>query len=131
MIKKADIDDLEKLYSLVEDKFGVKYKDNVFTNWLVYKENNKIIGFINYDSIYEKIEIEYIYVMDEYRRLGIATKLLNKMIEELSDFDCITLEVDINNKDAINFYKKNNFIEASIREKYYGKDNAILMIRRR
>lgn len=131
MIKKADIDDLEKLYSLVEDKFGVKYKDNVFTNWLVYKENNKIIGFINYDSIYEKIEIEYIYVMDEYRRLGIATKLLNKMIEELLDFDCITLEVDINNKEAINFYKKNNFIEASIREKYYGKDDAILMIRRR
>ena len=129
MIRKASPEDLKELYLLVEKEFGVKYKDNVFTNWLVYEEDDEIIGFINYDSIYENAEIEYIFVKEEHRKLGIATKLLNKMIEELKGKN-ITLEVSSNNIEAINFYKKNNFIEVAKREKYYGKYDAILMIRR-
>ena len=41
----------------------------------------------------------------------------------------ITLEVNENNKIAINFYKKNNFYEINCRRNYYGDDSAIIMKR--
>lgn len=131
MIKKADVNDLEKLYELVSNKFGVKYKDNVFSNWLVYKENDIIIGFINYDIIYDTSEIEYIYVEEDFRNKGIATTLLNEMISELKklSINSITLEVSEDNIEAINFYKKNGFKEITKRKNYYGAKDAIMMIR--
>ena len=131
MIEKASLKDLIFLYECIENNFAVKYKDNAFTNWLVYKNNNEIIGFINYDSIYEKAEIEYIYVEEKFRNQGIATLLLNKMIDDLKEkkINSITLEVNENNITAINFYKKNKFKGIAKRENYYGKDSAIVMIR--
>lgn len=131
MIKKADVNDLEKLYELVSNKFGVKYKDNVFSNWLVYKENDIIIGFINYDIIYDTSEIEYIYIEEDFRNKGIATTLLNEMISELKklSINSITLEVSEDNIEAINFYKKNGFKEITKRKNYYGAKDAIMMIR--
>lgn len=131
MIKKADVNDLEKLYELVLNKFGVKYKDNVFSNWLVYKENDIIIGFINYDIIYDTSEIEYIYIEEDFRNKGIATTLLNKMIDDLKkkNINSVTLEVREDNIEAINFYKKNGFKEITKRKNYYGAKDAIMMIR--
>ena len=131
MIRTPNLDELKYLYDLVESEFKVKYSDNVYTNWLVYIDNNKIIGFLNYDSIYDKAEIEYIYVDPLYRKSGIATKLFNKMLEDLDkkNIDSITLEVRSDNTSAINFYEKNGFKSASIRKNYYGNIDAILMIR--
>lgn len=131
MIEKSKKSDLKYLYESIQENFGVKYKDNVFTNWLVYKINNKIVGFINYDSIYEKSEIEYIYVEKDFRNQGIATILLNEMIESLkkSNINSVTLEVNKDNIVAINFYKKNSFKEIAKRENYYGDKDAIVMIR--
>lgn len=131
MIRTPNLDELKYLYELVESEFNVKYSDNVYTNWLVYIDNNKIIGFLNYDSIYDKAEIEYIYVDPLYRKSGIATKLFNKMLEDLDkkNINSITLEVRSDNTSAINFYEKNGFKRASIRKNYYGNIDAILMIR--
>lgn len=131
MIRTPNLDELKYLYDLVESEFNVKYSDNVYTNWLVYIDNNKIIGFLNYDSIYDKAEIEYIYVDPLYRKSGIATKLFNKMLEDLDkkNINSITLEVRSDNTSAINFYEKNGFKSVSIRKNYYGNIDAILMIR--
>lgn len=131
MIRTPNLDELQYLYDLVESEFNVKYSDNVYTNWLVYIDNNKIIGFLNYDSIYDKAEIEYIYVDPLYRKSGIATKLFNKMLEDLDkkNINSITLEVRSDNTSAINFYEKNGFKSVSIRKNYYGNIDAILMIR--
>ena len=130
MIRKPNNEELDYLYKLVEEVFSVKYNDNVYTNWLIYVENNKIIGFLNYDSIYENAEIEYIYVDKLYRNKSIATQLFNKMLEEIGNVD-ITLEVRSDNEAAINFYKKNGFESVAKRDNYYGNIDAILMHRRR
>lgn len=131
MIRKPNSDELKYLYELVESEFSVKYSDNVYTNWLIYETDNKIVGFLNYDSIYDKAEIEYIYVDPLYRNKNIATNLLNEMIRLLneSNINSITLEVRSDNTSAINFYEKNNFKNAAIRKNYYGSVDAILMIR--
>ena len=39
------------------------------------------------------------------------------------------LEVNEHNKEAINLYKKNGFVEINRREKYYGNDDALIMKR--
>ena len=53
----------------------------VFSNYLIYKEKDSVVGFFNYDLIYDRIEIDYIYVNPEYRKQGIASKLFNYMVE--------------------------------------------------
>lgn len=131
MIRRITDSDRSYLYSIIEKEFNNKYlQDNIYTRWYVYELNNEIVGFVNYDVIYDKAEIEYIYVIDEYRKKGIATILLNEMIEDIKkECNSITLEVNQNNDRAISFYLKNNFKSISIRKNYYGSEDAILMQR--
>lgn len=132
MIRTINKQDKRTIYEILKKEFGVDYKeDSPFTRWYIYELENKIIGFINLDLIYEKAEIEYIYVDSRYRRQKIATKLLESIEKELKKLNVenITLEVNVNNKTAISFYEKNNFKKVSIREKYYGKEDAYLMLK--
>ena len=132
MIRKIQDSDRDYIYSILEKQFKVTYyTDNIYTNWYIYEENNKIIGFINYDVIYEKSEIEYIYVDKKYRNKNLGTELLNMMFQNLEkrNVENVTLEVRSDNKIAINFYKKNGFKEVSIRKNYYKNKDAILMMK--
>ena len=77
--------------------------------------------------IYDRIELEYIWTSFIHRKKGIASKLMDKMIEEkVNNF---TLEVCTSNESAINLYKKYNFKVVSVRKNYYGSEDAYLMIR--
>ena len=111
------------------NEFDIEYlkRKNPFLKNYVYLENNEPIGLISYSLIYDRIELEYIWVSFEHRKKGIASKLMNMMIKE--NFNNITLEVSTANVGAINLYKKYGFKIASIRKKYYGSDDAYLMIR--
>ena len=110
-------------------EFNVEYlkKENPFLKNYVYLENNQPIGLISYSLIYDRIELEYIWTSFEHRKKGIASKLMDKMIEE--KVNNITLEVRTTNEGAINLYKKYNFKVVSTRKKYYGNEDAYLMIR--
>lgn len=101
----------------------------VFSNYLIYKEKDSVVGFLNYDLIYDRIEIDYIYVNPEYRKQGIASKLFDYMVENSKNIKNITLEVRKSNINAINFYKKHGFEEVAIRENYYGSEDGILMVK--
>lgn len=103
---------------------------NPFNKILVYIEDNNILGFIDYSKMYENMEINYIYVIEQYRNKGIASKLLEYIINN-NDFLNITLEVNINNINAIKLYEKYNFKTVSIRKGYYNGVDAYLMERRK
>lgn len=87
-----------------------------------------IIGFISFSIIYERCEINYIAVRDDYRRKGIAQKLLDFCLN--NNFESVSLEVRADNSAAINFYLKNGFEKVSIRDKYYGDVDAIMMVKK-
>ena len=110
-------------------EFNVEYlkKENPFLKNYVYIENNEPIGLISYSLIYDRIELEYIWTSFEHRKKGIASKLMDKMLEE--NINNITLEVRTTNEGAINLYKKYNFKVVSTRKNYYGNEDAYLMIR--
>lgn len=96
----------------------------------IYKIDNEVIGFVSYSVIYERAELNYIGVCEEYRRKGIAQKLFDFVYNDLKKnmVENFSLEVNINNKSAINFYLKNGFEIKSIRKNYYGNDDAYLMV---
>lgn len=100
---------------------------NVYTQTIAYIDENILKGLIVYEYIIDRIEIDYVVVDEEYRKNGIASEMLSYLINR---YDCsISLEVRADNELAICLYKKHGFYPATIRKGYYGKIDAILMIR--
>ena len=123
MIK--EVTNIDCLNTLSEYKITL----NEFSHILVYEKDNNIVAFLDYSKMYERMEINYIFVKEEYRENNIGYELIKYMIDN-NEFDNITLEVNINNISAINLYKKHGFEIVSIREKYYNGIDGYLMERR-
>ena len=120
MIK--EIKDIEYLNTFCDYKISV----NPFTKILVYLIEDKEVGFLDYSLMYEKIEINYIYVKPEYRNNKIAFKLITYMIDHNS-YSNITLEVNVNNLYAIKLYESLGFKIIGTRKSYYNGEDAYLM----
>ena len=130
MIRELEEKDFIKVNELLKDfnyELNKESFDNDFLKTLVY-EDGFIKGVLVYQYIYNRAEIDYIIVDNNYRKLGIATKLL-KHLEDSYKLDNITLEVRESNKYAINFYLKNVFKEVAKRKNYYKDEDGILMIK--
>ena len=130
MIRELDEKDFIKVNELLKYfnyELNKESFDNDFLKTLVY-EDGLIKGVLVYQYIYNRAEIDYIIVDNNYRKLGIATKLL-KYLEDSYKLDNITLEVRESNKEAISFYLKNGFKEVTRRKNYYKDEDGILMIK--
>ena len=102
---------------------------NPYARMIEYCENGQVLGYLKFLSIYDKIEIENIEVLEQYRGLGIGKKLMAHLIS-IAISDCavnITLEVRVSNDIARNLYKNFGFREVALRKFYYGDEDAILM----
>lgn len=133
MISELDRNDLIRINEL-ENSFHYVLKDikfdlnnNPFSRYLLFIENSKIIGYLNYYVIYNRIEIANFNVLEEYQNKGIGTKLLEYLIDKYKNVDNITLEVKEDNLKAIHMYKKMGFKKVSIRKGYYDGVDGILM----
>ena len=101
--------------------------DSPFLKNFVYLENDIPVGLISYSLIYDRIELEYIWVHKSFRNCGIGSKLMDKMLSE--NVSNITLEVRSSNVYAISLYEKYGFKVVSVRNNYYGSEDAFLMLR--
>ncbi len=126
---KEDIDILAKYQSKIFNKDFkseydyIKYEilDNPVSIVLVAYIDNQIIGYLDYWITFDSATISTLGVIDEYKRMGIATTLLNEMFKDLikNDVFYITLEVRKSNEAAISLYQKFGFVIATTKEKYY------------
>ena len=118
---------------VIKDLF-FKYKEkynpiiNDYTFILSYKIDNKYVAFLIYQLLYEKAEVIDIFVLDEYRRKGIAKALLNGMLKDKT-IKSVTLEVKESNKNAILLYNSLGFNEVAKRKGYYNGEDALLMLK--
>ena len=111
MIREATLNDLEYVNFLMSS-FNINvYNEfnNPFVKFLIYELDKKIVGVIDYSFFDNRIEINYIIVDDKYRRMGLATKMFDFLIENNKNIENITLEVSSKNNAAIDFYHKNKF----------------------
>lgn len=126
IIKNIDINLLKEIFEEYKNNYYPIISD--FTKIYTYTVNNKIVGFLVFDIIYEKCEIIDIYINKNYRRRNIAFELISEIQNDFN-IENITLEVSTDNIMAINLYKKLSFREVSIRKKYYKDSDAILMLK--
>ena len=94
----------------------------------------EVIGYAGVWIVAGEGDITNIAVNPSYRKKGIASNLLIKLLEVCKEHNCtdITLEVRTSNIAAQNLYKKFNFKEEGIRKKYYSDngEDAIIMWKR-
>ena len=128
LINEEDlIKELESSFNYVIKDIKTDLLNNPFSNYIVYIDNEKVLGFINYYLMYDRIEIANFNVLEDYQNKKIGTKLLDYLVSKYKGkVDNITLEVRIDNIKAIHLYKKYGFIEKAIRKNYYDGQDGIL-----
>ena len=124
-----DINKIKELGLLINSNFiKVNNIDELIENKNIigYYDNDNLVGFIIYESLFEVIDILYIVVDPIYRRKGIGYTLVKYLIDNF-EFEKIMLEVRCDNSNAIKLYKKFNFKIINIRKKYYDGVDAYVM----
>lgn len=129
--KLSDLKTIDYIGNQIKPNFVNEYDiDKIeLYDWLdllVYEENDKVVGFIEFANNVGNIDIYTIAVDENFKRRGIATKLID-YVKENYNYETITLEVRSKNETAIKMYKKNNFEVINIRKKYYENDDAYVM----
>lgn len=93
-----------------------------------YIIDEKVVGTVLVEETLDVINIIDVFVEEDYRRKGIASKLLSYIFKKyLNTHEKIMLEVRVSNIFAINLYKKFNFKIIHTREKYYKDEDAYIM----
>lgn len=124
------VENLKEIEPLLQ-KYFKSYKTNDPYEKVIIYSKDEIIGILSYSIIYERAEINYIVTVPGYRNQGIGTALLKKALDDMKKSGCFTisLEVEETNEPAINLYKNEGFEIKATREKYYGNNDAYLMIK--
>ncbi len=143
-IKKANMEDFQKVQELNHKLFELEYEfydSSLNVGWTYEKEGNnyfknmieneivflaiiddEIVGYLAgsiCEMSYTKdklAELDNMFVIEEYRKYGIGTKLIDEFKKYCLDkgLDSIKVTASSKNKNAIAFYIKNGFEEWDI-----------------
>ena len=95
--------------------------------------NNKLAGYMGMHNICSQGYITNIAVFEQYRKKGIASSLIERIINYAvnNNMEFISLEVRKSNIQAISLYDKYEFKQMGIRKNFYKKpcEDAIIMTR--
>ena len=147
-IRRASADDLLKMQETnllcLPENYQFKYYIYHYLSWpsllhVAEDNNKKIVGYVLAKLEDEEVksgevqgQITSISVLRTYRRLGVASKLMNhaiNMLQEYFDADFVSLNVRVSNRPALNLYHKNlGFDVRGIEKEYYAdKEDAYKM----
>ena len=138
-IRRATADDLFKMQETnllcLPENYQFKYYIYHYLSWpsllhVAEDNNKKIVGYVlakleDEDAKSGEVQgqITSISVLRTYRRLGVASKLMNhaiNMMQEYFDADYVSLQVRVSNRPAVHLYQNNlGFHIASIEKEYY------------
>jgi ribosomal protein S18 acetylase RimI-like enzyme len=153
IIRKATIDDAEGKgyvhYKSWKETYTGLFPDEVMNkislkrsielakehpeNTFIASFDNKIVGFACYlksrdEDLPNAGEIMAVYILNEYKNMGIGKSLMASCYKELSNFKSIILWVLDNNKKAIAFYESEGFMKDGKSKLIYTK-KAVRMIK--
>lgn len=110
----------------------IKSSDNS-TVFFLAKAEDKTVGYGGMYTVLDEGYVTNIGVLPEFRRKGIATKIVNKLIDYSIEkaLSFLSLEVRVSNIAAISLYKSLGFQEVGRRKDYYcePKEDALIMTR--
>ena len=104
---------------------------NPLSLWLVAVCDDQVVGYVGSQSVLDGADMMNIAVHPQYRKQGVAQKLILELICLLQDrgVKCLALEVRASNEPAICLYQKLGFIQIGRRPGYYRhpKEDALIL----
>ena len=94
---------------------------NPLSCWLVAEEDGEVAGYVGSQTVMDESDMMNVAVHPDYRRKGVAEKLVMELVEALKKRDsrCLTLEVRASNEPARALYEKLGFVQVGLRKNYY------------
>jgi ribosomal-protein-alanine N-acetyltransferase len=90
--------------------------------------NGELAGYLICSRYHTVWHLMNLAVDLDYRRLGIASRLIEHLLEEAGEEERYTLEVRVSNGEAIRMYESFGFRGAGIRRRYYHDNNEDALI---
>ena len=131
---------LEDVYAIELDTFSIPWEkedfvkeltENKLAIYIVAFFGDEIVGYGGMWHIVNEGHITNIAATKKYRRQGIGTTILKRMLEIADEKEMIgiTLEVRMGNADAMSIYSKFGFKAEGLRKNYYAdtKEDAVIM----
>lgn len=133
-MEKRHISDIARIEEMCfsspwsEDAIGEEL-NNLHAHYFVAECDGIVCGYVGIHTVLDEGYITNIAVDLNFRRQGIASKLLETLIAKMGELTFITLEVRVSNNPAIALYKSFGFEEVGVRKGYYTKpsEDALLM----
>ena len=105
--------------------------NNPLSLWLVAEENGVVLGYVGSQTVLDETDMMNIAVRPDYRRQGIANRLITELIAQLKNRGSrmLTLEVRSSNITAIALYDGYGFQQIGLRKNYYRnpKEDALIL----
>ena len=95
--------------------------NNKLSLWLVAVECDAVVGYVGSQTVIGETDMMNIAVHPDYRKQGIGSELIRRLIGELDakGSHSLMLEVRASNEPAISVYRNMGFEEVGRRRNYY------------
>ena len=90
--------------------------------------DGELIGYLICSRYHTVWHLMNVAVDLDDRRLGVATRLIEHLLEEAGEDERYTLEVRVSNAEAIRMYESFGFRSAGVRRRYYHDNNEDALI---
>ncbi|UGV40567.1 ribosomal protein S18-alanine N-acetyltransferase [Methanococcoides orientis] len=135
MIRVATRSDIPSIVEIENLSFDAPWSSSVFRSYadypgfIVLESEGVILGYAVLVVIKRAAHLASIATHPKYRRMGVATALLEGciLLAKENSYSLIRLEVREKNNDAQKFYLSNGFEMKGVIPNYYPDDNAIIM----
>ncbi|PAF42329.1 hypothetical protein BKH45_04945 [Helicobacter sp. 11S03491-1] len=139
MIQEAVLRDIDKICEIENDSFlpqEGRFSRRVFLYHIhkggklfILKEKNKITGYILISFYFKSVRIYSLAILPQFQGKGFGKALCEyaTCIASQKQKDFISLEVRLDNYQAIALYKRLGFIPTKILPKYYDNKDGIKM----
>ena len=105
--------------------------ENPLSLWLVAQDEQRVVGYVGSQSVMGEADMMNIAVSSQYRRMGIAQELVQRLVTALRENDVysLALEVRSSNEPAKALYSKLGFRQVGCRPNYYRnpKEDALIL----
>jgi ribosomal-protein-alanine N-acetyltransferase len=136
LIRPMHAEDLERILEIETVSFASPWTWNHFKEELtktygrlrVAISGQRIAGYLITWLIEDELHIANLAVHPDFRRQGIAEKLVRTVLDEIPHCSLATLEVRESNSSARRLYEKLGFAIVGIRKKYYEKEGEDALI---
>ena len=141
IVREMNRDDIPRIAELESLCFSEPWSEKALsesldagTLFFVAQKGDEVIGYIGISVISGEGYITNVAVFPEYRKMGVASALLNRVIKLKDEMplEFVSLEVRASNDAAISLYNKLGFLECGRRKGFYRNptEDASIMTRR-